>query len=103
MEVRNQAAAHTDCILHFKVSVLVNEPCPRRFRQDLASRAVSSEFHTFLIQSATQFIIVADYDDILIPKIARTYSEEFAKLLRTMPHAAGFLYDRYNADFAIST
>ncbi|TMS37485.1 hypothetical protein L596_004407 [Steinernema carpocapsae] len=66
LDWRNQATAHSDCLLKYK--------------------------------EAAKFVIVSDIDDVLFPRIGDTYIEEFMKLSRDYPHAAGFMYDRYNTE-----
>uniref|UniRef100_A0A914I5S8 Glycosyltransferase family 92 protein n=1 Tax=Globodera rostochiensis TaxID=31243 RepID=A0A914I5S8_GLORO len=73
LEWRNQAAAHTDCLLFYKV-------CADRL-----------------------FLIVSDLDDVLIPKLGRTFLEEFRWLSAKMPYAAGFSYNRYNTELVTSS
>uniref|UniRef100_A0A183C3R7 Glycosyltransferase family 92 protein n=1 Tax=Globodera pallida TaxID=36090 RepID=A0A183C3R7_GLOPA len=79
---RNQASAHTDCLLKYRVwprigvgeSVVV--PC----------------------QEATMFIIVGDLDDVLIPRLGSRYIDEFRLLSSVYPNAAGFTYNRFNTE-----
>jgi hypothetical protein len=40
---------------------------------------------------ATEFIIVSDLDDVLIPRLGTTFVEEFRFLSVKHPTAAGFL------------
>ncbi|KAH7721653.1 Protein F13G3.3 b [Aphelenchoides avenae] len=70
LEWRNQASAHTDCLLKYK--------------------------------QAAEFIIVADIDDILFPRLGSKYIGEFRRLAARAPTAASFSYNRYNADFVTS-
>lgn len=67
LEWRNQAGAHTDCLLKYRESA--------------------------------EFIIVSDIDDVLIPKLGKTYIDEFRFLYERSPLAAGFIYNRYNTQF----
>uniref|UniRef100_A0A1I7YA83 Glycosyltransferase family 92 protein n=1 Tax=Steinernema glaseri TaxID=37863 RepID=A0A1I7YA83_9BILA len=66
LDFRNQASAHTDCLLKYK--------------------------------DAAKFIITSDIDDVLFPRLGETYIEEFMKLSRDNPFAAGFLYNRYKTE-----
>uniref|UniRef100_A0AC34PZS2 Glycosyltransferase family 92 protein n=1 Tax=Panagrolaimus sp. JU765 TaxID=591449 RepID=A0AC34PZS2_9BILA len=47
-------------------------------------------------REAADFIIVSDIDDVLVPKLGKTYIDEFNFLNDKYPSAAGFLYNRYN-------
>ncbi|KAK0397890.1 hypothetical protein QR680_002322 [Steinernema hermaphroditum] len=49
-------------------------------------------------KDAAKFIIISDIDDVLFPRIGETYIEEFMKLSSDYPNAAGFTYNRYNAE-----
>ncbi|KAK0397889.1 hypothetical protein QR680_002322 [Steinernema hermaphroditum] len=51
-----------------------------------------------LLKDAAKFIIISDIDDVLFPRIGETYIEEFMKLSSDYPNAAGFTYNRYNAE-----
>uniref|UniRef100_A0A914E6I0 Glycosyltransferase family 92 protein n=1 Tax=Acrobeloides nanus TaxID=290746 RepID=A0A914E6I0_9BILA len=66
LDWRNQATAHTDCLLKYR--------------------------------EAADFIIVGDIDDILFPRLAKSYFEEFQLLTISNPYAVGFIYNRYNTE-----
>uniref|UniRef100_A0AC35U784 Glycosyltransferase family 92 protein n=1 Tax=Rhabditophanes sp. KR3021 TaxID=114890 RepID=A0AC35U784_9BILA len=55
--------------------------------------------HCFLkYKSAADFIMIGDIDDVLFPKIADNYFDEFLILSQRYPNAAGFTYDRFNTE-----
>lgn len=41
-------------------------------------------------------------DDILLPRLGRTYFDEFRTLSALNPNAAGFIYNRYNTQLKAS-
>lgn len=47
-------------------------------------------------------MIISDIDDILFPKLGRTYVQEFTQLSTQYPFAAGFTYNRYNTELITS-
>jgi hypothetical protein len=50
------------------------------------------------LKEVARYIIVADIDDVLIPKIGPTYSEEFNRLFAEQDQiVAGLSYMRYEA------
>uniref|UniRef100_A0A914ZH85 Glycosyltransferase family 92 protein n=1 Tax=Panagrolaimus superbus TaxID=310955 RepID=A0A914ZH85_9BILA len=53
-------------------------------------------------REAAEFIIVADIDDILFPRIGKNYIQEFRSLALQYPFAAGFTYNRYNTEVVAS-
>ena len=49
-----------------------------------------------MFQEAADFIIIADLDDVLVPKFEKNYLSEFRRLTNTFPNSAGFSYSRFN-------
>ncbi|KAI1726192.1 glycosyltransferase family 92 domain-containing protein [Ditylenchus destructor] len=70
LEWRNQAAAHTDCLLNYR--------------------------------EAAEFVIISDIDDVLFPRLGKTFLDEFRILSSQFPAAAGFSYNRYNTELITS-
>ncbi|KAH7714656.1 Protein F13G3.3 b [Aphelenchoides avenae] len=50
-------------------------------------------------KDSAEFIMFSDADDMLFAKAGRTYLDEFRRLSARQPLAAGFLYQRFNADY----
>uniref|UniRef100_A0A7E4UPW6 Glycosyltransferase family 92 protein n=1 Tax=Panagrellus redivivus TaxID=6233 RepID=A0A7E4UPW6_PANRE len=74
LEWRNQAGAHTDCYVKYRVSL----------------------WH--LLESA-EFIIISDIDDVLIPRHHKNYLDEFHELNVQYPWASALRYYRFNTAF----
>uniref|UniRef100_A0A0N5BUE0 Glycosyltransferase family 92 protein n=1 Tax=Strongyloides papillosus TaxID=174720 RepID=A0A0N5BUE0_STREA len=49
-------------------------------------------------KNAADFIMIGDIDDVLFPRMGRSYFEEFTYFSKIYPSAAGFIYDRYNTE-----
>uniref|UniRef100_A0A914VWS1 Glycosyltransferase family 92 protein n=1 Tax=Plectus sambesii TaxID=2011161 RepID=A0A914VWS1_9BILA len=49
-------------------------------------------------REAAQYIIFADPDDVLVPKLGQTYLSEFEQLFERWPDASGFLYNRLDLE-----
>uniref|UniRef100_A0A914XC49 Glycosyltransferase family 92 protein n=1 Tax=Plectus sambesii TaxID=2011161 RepID=A0A914XC49_9BILA len=49
-------------------------------------------------RESAQYIIFADPDDVLVPKLGQTYLSEFEQLFERWPDASGFLYNRLDLE-----
>lgn len=45
---------------------------------------------------------MSDVDDLLLPRLGRTYYDEFRAFSALYPSAAGFVYNRYNTQLRAS-
>lgn len=79
LERGNQPGAHTDCLLYYKVGVVLLMKTVINFKD------------------AAEFVIFADVGDILAPTRGLSYTEEFRWFAAEHPLAAGFVYSRQRA------
>ena len=54
---------------------------------------------TFCIKEASEYLIIQDMDDFLVPKNGKTYIDEFRNLKSIHPNSAYFIYSRRSVQY----
>ncbi|KAE9551474.1 hypothetical protein FO519_005319 [Halicephalobus sp. NKZ332] len=63
---------------------------------DWRNQAAAHTDCTIKYREAADFIIIADLDDVLVPKLEKSYIKEFRRLTNSFPNSAAFSYLRFN-------